>query len=64
MRWVALRNASGPELTKTMSANAHPNTKSTDIRFQQLLQLASEGDEGAISDLWHEFTADFWALCE
>ena len=32
-----------------------------DSRFTQLLDLAREGDENAISDLWKEFDFDFHA---
>lgn len=30
-------------------------------RFAQLLQLAREGDEASVAQLWHEFGFDFHA---
>jgi hypothetical protein len=32
---------------------------SNDLRFQALSQLATEGVEEAVSDLWHEYGVDW-----
>ncbi len=42
-----------------MSINATQPTDDQSPRFQQLLQLATDGHESAISDLWHEFAFQF-----
>lgn len=34
-----------------------------DPRFSQLLQLAKDGDEASVAQLWHEFGFDFHAEC-
>lgn len=38
--------------------------KLNDPRFDQLMDLARDGDEAAVADLWHEYGYDFHAAAE